>query len=228
MNILVVDDEKEIADLVELYLLNENYTVFKYYNAQEALACVERQELDLAILDVMIPDIDGFSICRKIRERHDFPIIMLTAKVEATDKIMGLTVGADDYITKPFHPLELVARVKAQLRRYTKYNGTAKKKAEIIEILGLTINRENHKCTLYEEALALTPIEFAILWYLCENRGRVVSAEELFEKVWGEKYLSANNNVMVHVRRLREKMHESAKNPKFVKTVWGVGYTVEN
>ncbi|CAK7010277.1 VanR-ABDEGLN family response regulator transcription factor [Tissierella sp.] len=227
MNILVVDDEKEIADLVELYLKNENYSVHKFYDAGDALKCIESVPLDLAILDVMMPDIDGFTICKIIREKHTFPVIMLTAKVEDMDKITGLTIGADDYITKPFNPLELIARVKAQIRRYTKYSGNDKQSDNIIDFSGLVINRKTHECTLFEKPLNLTPIEFSILWLLCENRGRVISSEEIFEKVWGEKYLDNNNTVMVHIRRLREKMNEPFKNPKFIKTVWGVGYKIE-
>ena len=227
--ILIVDDETAIADLVEVYLTNDGYTVHKCYNAADALACVERTPLDLAILDVMLPDMDGFSLCQKIRERHLFPILMLTAKVEDMDKIMGLTLGADDYITKPFNPLELMARVKTQLRRYTRYNPGEPAPREITEYdrKGLFISKSTHKCTLYGEDLALTPLEFSILWYLCRHRGSVVSSEELFEQVWGEKYMDSNNTVMTHIARLREKMHEPSRKPNFIKTVWGVGYTIE-
>lgn len=227
--ILVVDDEQEIADLVEVYLRNENYKVYKFYTAKEALACVETAELDLAILDVMLPDINGFALCQKIREKHLFPIIMLTAKMEDMDKITGLTLGADDYITKPFNPLELVARVKTQLRRYTRYNAGDNIQAPKNEfsIKGLHICRESHECTLNGELLLLTPIEFNILWFLCERCGSVVPSEELFEAVWGEKYLDNNNTVMAHIARLREKMHEPGRQPKFIKTVWGVGYKIE-
>ena len=229
--ILVVDDEREIADLVELYLKNEGFAVRKFYNATDALACVRTEELDLAILDVMLPDMDGFTLCARIREEHFWPIIMLTARVEDIDKIMGLTIGADDYITKPFNPLELVARVKTQLRRYTRYNRPESEAAPAQEnehdIRGLVINKDTHKCTLFGKNIALTPIEFGILWYLCENQGRVVSSEELFEAVWGEKYLDNNNTVMAHIGRLREKLGEPPRKPRFVKTVWGVGYQVE-
>lgn len=227
--ILIVDDETAIADLVEVYLTNDGYTVHKCYNAADALACVEHTPLDLAILDVMLPDMDGFSLCQKIREHHLFPILMLTAKVEDMDKIMGLTLGADDYITKPFNPLELMARVKTQLRRYTRYNPGEPAPREITEYdrKGLFISKSTHKCTLYGEDLALTPLEFSVLWYLCRHRGSVVSSEELFEQVWGEKYMDSNNTVMTHIARLREKMHEPSRKPKFIKTVWGVGYTIE-
>ena len=227
--ILVVDDEREIADLLELYLKNDGYTVCKFHNGADALECIENTDIDLAILDVMLPDIDGFQICRKIREKYYFPVIMLTAKIESGDKIMGLTLGADDYITKPFNSLEVVARVKTQLRRYRKYNQPANSAEEQNEydIRGLVINNDSHKCTLFGKELQLTPIEFSILWYLCENRGKVVSSEELFEAVWKEKYFNSNNTVMAHIGRLREKMHEPARNPKFIKTVWGGGYEIE-
>lgn len=230
--ILVVDDEKEIADLIEVYLKNDGYTVYKAYNGNEALRYIESTEIDLAILDVMLPDIDGFRICQKIREKYFYPIIMLTAKVEDSDKIMGLTIGADDYITKPFNPLEVVARVKTQLRRYVRYNNAAndEEKNTLIteyDIKGLVINKNTHKCTLYGAEVTLTPIEFSILWYLCENRGKVIPSEELFENIWGEKFLDNNNTVMAHIGRLREKLKEPARKPKFIKTVWGVGYTIE-
>jgi len=230
--ILIVDDEKEIADLIEVYLKNDGYTVYKFYNGKDALECIDAEKIDLAILDVMLPDIDGFRICQKIREQFFFPIIMLTAKVEDYDKIMGLTIGADDYITKPFNPLEVVARVKTQLRRYVRYNNAANSENKDLpvteyDIRGLIINKNTHKCYLYGKEVVLTPIEFSILWYLCENKGKVVSSEELFENVWGEKFLDDNNTVMVHIGRLREKLGEPAKNPKFIKTVWGVGYIIE-
>lgn len=226
MNILVLDDEKEIADLVEVYLKNENYNVYKFYNSNEAIKCIENVKLDLAILDVMIAGVDGFELCKLIRDRNlNFPIIMLTAKIDDRDKITGLTLGADDYMTKPFNPLELVARVKSALRRYTRYN--EKKDEDSICINGLEIQKEKHKCLLYEKEIDLTPLEFDILLYLASNKGNVVSSEELFEKVWKEKYLDNNNTVMVHIRRIREKLNDDTKNPKYIKTVWGVGYKVE-
>lgn len=229
--IMIVDDEAAIADLVEVYLKNEGYDVFKFYSATKALECVQHEELSLAILDVMMPDMDGFTLCRHIRGEHFYPIIMLTAKVEDMDKITGLTLGADDYITKPFNPLELVARVKTQLRRYTRYNNSTgvveNKQTEEYDIRSLHIEKESHLCTFNGKELSLTPIEFSILWYLCERRGKVVSSEELFEAVWGEKYLDNNNTVMAHIARLREKLNEPARKPRFVKTVWGVGYKIE-
>lgn len=227
MNILIVDDEKEIADVVELYLQTE-YQVHKFYTGEEALACIEHNKIDLAILDVMLPDVDGFTILKKIREKYNFPVIMLTAKVDYVDKITGLTLGADDYIPKPFNPLELVARVKAQMRRYTQYNDGGKKDEDIIDFAGLVLNKRSHECVFNERELSLTPIEFDILWLLCENRGKVISSEQLFESVWKETYYkNSNNTVMVHIRHLREKMGGHGTKSDFIKTVWGVGYKVE-
>lgn len=227
--ILLVDDEQPIADLIELYLKNENFEVFKFYRGLPALQCVQTQPLDLAILDVMLPDIDGFTICQKIREKHHFPILMLTAKGEEIDKINGLTLGADDYVTKPFRPLELVARVKAQLRRSKKYNIIPPNQEEaVLAFRGLVLNLDKHECTLNERPLQLTPTEFSILWYLSQHRGHVVSSEELFRAIWKEKYYtSSNNTVMVHIRHLREKLGDSAERPTYIKTVWGVGYKIE-
>lgn len=227
--VLVVDDEKEIADLLELYLKNAGYEVYKSYNAKDALEYVQQNTVDLALLDIMLPDMDGFTLCRKIREHWYFPIIMLTAKTEADDRIKGLTMGADDYITKPFHPLEVVARVRSQVRRMQEYNTKLSTKSdhEIYDINGLELNVEMHTCKLYDEELSLTPIEFSIVQYLCRKRGDVVSSEELFEQVWGEKYLDSNNTVMAHIAKIREKMHENVRKPKFIKTVWGVGYKIE-
>ena len=229
IHILVVDDEPEIADLVGVYLRSEGFAVHTCGTAQEALDTLERQSVDLAILDVMLPDKSGFDLCGELRREHRFPVLMLTAKSSDMDKITGLTIGADDYITKPFNPLELVARVKAQLRRYTRYNSAQEKSpdSEVIDFNGLVIDRGTHQCTLYDKELNLTPIEFDILWMLCSNRGQVISAERLFETVWGEKYLDRNNTVMVHIRRLREKMGEPSRDPRFIKTVWGVGYKVD-
>lgn len=227
-NILVVDDEKEIADLVELYLANEGYSVSKFYSPVEALGYLENNAPDLALLDVMMPEIDGFELCRRIRTNHNYPIIMLTAKVEDIDKIAGLAIGADDYVTKPFNPLEVVARVKAQLRRVQRYSSPRDDSEDILDFDGLVINRKTHECSYNEQAISLTPTEFSILWFLCENRGQVISSERLFETIWGEKYFNNNNTVMVHIRHIREKMNEPAGNPKIIKTVWGVGYKVES
>ncbi len=227
MTILVADDEKEIADLLELYLKNDGYQVLKFYEGAPALEAVGKEKVDLALLDIMLPDLDGLEICRKIREHYNFPIIMLTAKSEELDKVTGLTMGADDYITKPFTPLEVVARVKAQLRRFTQYN-TGGKEEDIIAIRGLFLNKDTHECTLNEEPVDLTPTEFAILWTLAENQGRVITSEDLFGKVWQEQYFeNSNNTVMVHVRHIRRKLKDSAERPKYIKTIWGVGYKIE-
>ena len=228
--ILIVDDEAEIADRIELYLKNENYAVHKFYTAREALACAETEQLDLAILDIMLPDMSGFDLCRRIREKHTYPVIMLTAKDGEMDKITGLTLGADDYITKPFRPLEMVARVKAQLRRYKKYNPAhgAEEEGEIMEHAGLVLNAKTHECLLDEQPLALTPTEFSLLRILLENKGNVVSAEELFHQIWKDEYYTKNNNtITVHIRHLREKLRDSVEHPRFIKTIWGVGYKIE-
>ena len=226
--ILVVDDEPEIADLVALYLENEDFQVFKFYSAREALNCINNETLDMAILDVMMPEMDGFQLCRKIRESHHYPVMMLTAKGEEIDKITGLTLGADDYMTKPFMPLELVARVKAQLRRYKRYNSGKDEPEEVLIHSGLVLNIKTHECMLNEKPLSLTPTEFSILRILCQNKGTVVSAEELFHQIWGDEYFSkSNNTITVHVRHLREKMGDSFEHPKYIKTVWGCGYKIE-
>lgn len=226
--ILVVDDEKEIAELVEFYLKNEGFEVVTSLTGTDALRLVGEEKFDLALLDVMLPDISGFDLCAEIRKEHNFPLLMLTARTGDMDKITGLTIGADDYITKPFNPLELVARVKAQLRRSTRYNGgEGVGSADVVDFNGLTVNRKTHEARLYDRDLGLTPLEFDILWLLAANRGQVLSAEQLFEAVWGEKYLDRNNTVMVHIRRLREKMGEPSRNPRFIKTVWGVGYKID-
>ncbi len=224
--ILVVDDEPEIADLVALYLGNEGFAVRRFYSPKDALDSALEAPPELAVLDVMMPGLDGFTLCRRLREKYTFPIIMLTAKEEEIDKITGLAIGADDYVTKPFRPLELVARVKAQLRRSLRYNGGQQEAEATAAYRGLFLNRETHVCTLDEKPVELTPIEFSILWTLCKNRGRVISSEELFKEVWGEKYFTGNNTVMVHIRHLREKMQDSAENPRYIKTVWGVGYKI--
>lgn len=225
--ILLVDDEKEILDLIEIYLKNEELAIVKAYDARSALAQIELSPPDLSILDIMLPDMDGLALCAEIRKNFTFPILMLTAKDTDMDKINGLTLGADDYITKPFNPLELAARVKAHLRRQEHYSGKPVNNRSQLEIEGLVINADSHTCSLYGKPLDLTPLEFSILWYLCWNANRVISSEELFEAVWREKYLDNNNTVMAHVARIREKMHEAPRKPKFIKTVWGVGYQVE-
>ncbi|OUQ15476.1 DNA-binding response regulator [Lachnoclostridium sp. An14] len=229
-NILVVDDEKEIAELVEIYLVSDGYKVFKAENAQEGFDILNKEDIHLVLLDIMMPGMDGMEMCRRIRETNNIPIIMLSAKSTDLDKILGLGTGADDYVVKPFNPLELTARVKSQLRRYTQLNpNSAIREAEKneISIRGLVINKDNHKVTVYDEEIKLTPIEFDILYLLASNPGKVFSTDEIFEKVWNEKVYEANNTVMVHIRRLRGKMKEDTRQNKIITTVWGVGYKIE-
>ena len=230
INILVVDDEKEIADLVEIYLVSDGYKVFKAQDAEEGLRILDEEEIHLVLLDIMMPGMDGIQMCRKIREKSNIPIIMLSAKSSDLDKIMGLSTGADDYVTKPFNPLELTARVKSQLRRYTQLNpnnNLGEKDANEITIRGMTINKDNHKVTIDGEEIKLTPIEFDILYLLSSNQGKVFTTDEIFERVWNEKVYEANNTVMVHIRRLRGKMMEDQRQDKLITTVWGVGYKIE-
>ena len=228
INILVVDDEKEIAELVEIHLVSDGYKVFKAENAEEGLKILEEEEIHLALIDIMMPGISGLEMCKKIRETKNIPIIMLSAKSSDLDKILGLGTGADDYVTKPFNPLELTARVKSQLRRYTQFNpNNIETNKNEITIKGLTINKDNHKVIIYDEEVKLTPIEFDILYLLASNAGKVFSTDEIFEKVWNEKVYEANNTVMVHIRRLRGKMKDDERVDKIITTVWGVGYKVE-
>ena len=229
-NILVVDDEQEIADLVEIYLVSDGYKVFKASNAQDGLDILNKEDIHLCLLDIMMPGMNGLEMCKKIRETNNMPIIMLSAKSTDLDKILGLGTGADDYVVKPFNPLELTARVKSQLRRYTQLNPNSNVHETVkneISIRGLTINKDNHKVTVYDEEVKLTPIEFYILYLLASNPGKVFSTDEIFEKVWNEKVYEANNTVMVHIRRLRGKMKEDERQDKIITTVWGVGYKIE-
>ncbi|MFA9463350.1 MAG: response regulator transcription factor [Velocimicrobium sp.] len=227
--ILVVDDDKEIADLVEIHLVGDGYEVFKAYDAKEGLKILEEEQIDLAILDIMMPGIDGISLCRMIRENNTIPIIILSAKSSDLDKIVGLGAGADDYVIKPFNPLELTARVKSQLRRFTTLNPNSSNQLATKEVRleNLTINKENHRVIAYEREVKLTPIEFDILYLLASNLEKVFSTEEIFENVWNEKMYEANNTVMVHIRRLREKIELDSRNARIIKTVWGVGYKIE-
>ena len=228
--ILVVDDEKEIADLLELYLISDGFQVKKAYDAQEGLRIMKEEKIDLVLLDIMMPNIDGLEMCRRIRETNNVPIIMVSAKTQELDKIVGRTTGADDYVTKPFNPLELMARVKSQLRRYRDLNPAQEKKSEsaVIQVKNLTINKETHQVFVDGESVKLTPIEFDILYLLATHPGRVFSTDEIFEKVWNEKVYEANNTVMVHIRRLRGKMKDDTRADKIITTVWGVGYKIEN
>lgn len=226
--ILVVDDECAIADLIDVYLQNESYQVYKCYCAFDALEVLRTTQIDLAVLDVMMPGMDGWELCRRIREQHTFPIIMLTAKDEETDKINGLTLGADDYVTKPFRPLELMARIKAQLRRYTRYNSGQDGKENVVLYGGMELHIDTHRCLVDGQERTLTPTEFTILRILLEQKGKVVSGEELFHGVWKDEYYSkSNNSISVHIRHLREKLGDSADKPKYIKTIWGVGYKIE-
>lgn len=232
--ILVIDDDKEIAELVEIHLVSDGYEVFKAYNAKQGFEILEKEDIKLIILDIMMPGTDGLSMCKTIRENKTIPIIMLSAKSTDLDKIIGLSTGADDYVIKPFNPLELMARVKSQLRRFTQFNPNSNgenmergsREKEII-VNHLVINKEDHRVLAYEKEVKLTPIEFDILYLLASNVGRVFSTDEIFERVWNEKMFEANNTVMVHIRRLREKIEMDSRNAQIIKTVWGVGYKIE-
>lgn len=228
--ILIVDDEKEIADLVEIYLVSDGFRVLKAEDAKTGLHYIENETVDLAILDIMLPEMDGLEMCKEIRKTKNIPIIFLSARSTDLDKIMGLGMGADDYVTKPFSPLELSARVKSQLRRYHELNPGGQRVKDhrgCIEIHGITIDKENHMVTFGKEEIKLTPIEFDILYLLASNPGKVFSTDEIFEKVWNEKVYEANNTVMVHIRRLRSKLKEDQRKDKIISTVWGVGYKIE-
>ena len=227
--VLVVDDEKEIAQLLDVCLRSEGFETVVCYTAQQALQAIEHEKIDLAILDVMLPDGDGFSLCREIRKKYYYPIVMLTARDSDADKIGGLGLGADDYVTKPFQPPELMARVHAQLRRYIRYNQTVQAEAaptnDELYFNGLCLNPQAHTCTLNGSKLTLTPTEFTILHMLMAQPGRVFSAEELFHGVWGDEYWNRNNNtIATHIRHLREKMMDTGDRPLYIRTVWGIGY----
>ena len=226
MNILVCDDDKEIAGAIEIYLRNEGYTVFKAFDGVEALSIARGQQVQLIIMDVMMPKMDGVQATMKIREEKNIPIIMLSAKSEDYDKITGLNVGADDYITKPFNPLELIARVKSQLRRYVDL-GSMEKKSGVYKTGGLTIDDGEKTVTIDGEYVTVTPTEFGILKLLTENAGKVFSMEQIYENVWNEPAYNPENTVAVHIRRIREKIEINPKNPKYLKVVWGIGYKIE-
>jgi two-component system response regulator VanR len=229
--ILIVEDEKEIADLIEIYLINEGYEVYKAYSGEEGLKVLDEQSIQLVILDIMMPGIDGLEVCLIIRKNKNIPILMLSAKSEDMDKILGLSTGADDYLTKPFNPLELLARVKSQLRRYLYLNPQNKQKAtkceDIIAVNGLSINKTEHTITVYGREINLTPTEFQILLLLASHRSRVFGADEIFERIWEEPPFESKNTVMVHIRNIREKIEDNPRKPCFIKTVWGVGYKIE-
>ncbi|WP_195262820.1 MULTISPECIES: response regulator transcription factor [unclassified Clostridium] len=231
--ILIVDDEKEIRDLIDIYLKGEGYDTIKAENGKEALDILSNNEVDLIILDIMMPKVNGIEACLKIREEREMPIIMLSAKSEDMDKILGLNTGADDYLTKPFNPLELVARVKSQLRRYKRFNNTSTKEElivkqdNVLEIDEISINLETHEVFKDGEEIKLTPTEFDILVLLGENRGKVFSIENIYNSVWKQEFMQSDNTVMVHIRKVREKIEEDPRKPKFIKTVWGVGYKID-
>ncbi len=228
MNILVCDDDKEIAGAVEIYLKNEGYEVFTAYDGLEALKIVSEQPIHLILMDVMMPKLDGIRTTMKIREEKNIPIIMLSAKSEDYDKITGLNVGADDYITKPFNPLELVARVKSQLRRFTSLGSMdAETKEGIYRNGGLVVDDNEKTVTVDGEQVTLTPTEFGILKLLIQNAGKVFSIEQIYEHVWNEPAYNPENTVAVHIRRIREKIEINPKNPKYLKVVWGIGYKIE-
>lgn len=230
-HILVVEDDKEILEGIKIYLRNQGYTVFGASNGMEGLDIIEQEEIHLAIVDIMMPKMDGITMTMRLREKHDFPVIMLTAKSEEIDKITGLNIGADDYVTKPFAPMELMARVNSQLRRYRKYMdalaGRAElKRANVYMVGGLELDEEKASVTLDGNPVKLTPLEFKVLALLMKHPGRVFSAEELYEKVWNERAITTDT-VMVHIRKIREKIEVNPKKPRYLKVVWGVGYKIE-
>ena len=226
MNILVCDDDKEISDAIKIYLKNEGYEVFKASNGLEALEVIEETEIHLIIMDVMMPQMDGLRATMKIREHNSIPVIMLSAKSEDTDKIMGLNMGADDYITKPFNPLELIARVKSQLRRYTTL-GNLETKINVFKTGGLIVDDESKIVTIDGDEVKLTPVQYKILKLLTANAGRVFSIDEIYEKVWKETAFNPENTVAVHIRKIRERIEINPKEPKYLKVVWGIGYKME-
>ncbi|HLR10538.1 MAG TPA: response regulator transcription factor [Sporosarcina sp.] len=225
--VLVVDDDQDIRDGIEIYLKNEGYHVLKAGDGVEALQILQNEEIHLLILDIMMPNMDGITATFKIREEQNIPIIMLSAKVEESDKIHGLSVGADDYVTKPFHPMELMARVKSQLRRYIQFGTYEQTQAQEIVIDGLALDEEAKTVTVDGEPIKLTPIEYKITELLMKHAGRVFSIDEIYEKVWNEAAYNAENIVAVHIRKIREKIEADPKNPRYVKVVWGIGYKIE-
>ena len=226
--VLVCDDDKEIVEAIDTYLTQEGYEVFKAYDGQEALEVLKKESVDLLVIDVMMPRLDGIRATLKIREENNIPIIILSAKSEDADKILGLNVGADDYVTKPFNPLELVARVKSQLRRYTQLGSTAQPAGEKIYATGgLMINDDLKEVTVDGEPVKLTPIEYNILLLLVRNQGKVFSIDQIYENIWNEDAIGVDNTVAVHIRHIREKIEINPKEPRYLKVVWGVGYKVE-
>ncbi|AJS59791.1 response regulator transcription factor [Paenibacillus sp. IHBB 10380] len=226
ITILIADDEVEIADLVALHLQKEGYHIVKASDGKAAIHAIQSQSIDLAILDIMMPELDGYKVTRQIREKYHLPIIFLSAKTSDLDKITGLVMGADDYMTKPFNPMELMARVNSQLRRSKLFNQPAAANKRVLEAGGLTISPDQHTVTLYGEVIELTPKEFDILYLLTSHPKQIFSVESIFQQVWGEAYYERGNTVMVHIRTLRKKLGEDISKNKFIKTIWGVGYTI--
>lgn len=227
-NILVCDDEREIVDAIEIYLTQEGFRVLKAYDGEQALAVLRQEEVHLLILDLMMPKLDGIHAIMKIREDSSIPIIILSAKTQDTDKVLGLNLGADDYIAKPFNPLELVARVKSQIRRYTNFGAAAEASEEVYRTGGLAINDDRKEVTVDGEPVKLTRIEYNILLFLVKNKGKVFSIDQIYEEIWQEEAFGADNTVTVHIRHIREKIEIDPKNPKYLKVIWGIGYKVEN
>ena len=225
--ILVCDDDKDIVEAIEIYLAQEGHHILKAYDGEQAIRVLQNNPVDLLIIDVMMPKLDGIRATLKIREKNALPIIILSAKSEDADKILGLNVGADDYVTKPFNPLELVARVKSQLRRYTQLGAAAEKRGNIYETGGLMIDDDRKEVTVDGESVKLTPIEYRILLLLVKNQGRVFSTNQIYESIWEEEAIAADNTVAVHIRHIREKIEINPKEPRYLKVVWGLGYKVE-
>lgn len=226
-NILVCDDDREIVEAIEIYLSKEGYNVIKAYDGLEAIEILKKEDVQLLLIDVMMPKLDGLRATLKIREKSGIPIIILSAKSEDSDKVIGLDVGADDYITKPFNPLELIARVKSQLRRYTKLGTIAEQKSNVYTVGGLEVNDDSKEVTVDGESVKLTPYEYKILLLLVKNQGRVFTIEQIYENVWEEEAIAADNTVAVHIRHIREKIEINPKEPRYLKVVWGVGYKIE-
>lgn len=225
--ILVCDDDKDIVEAIEIYLTQEGHHILKAYDGEQAIRMLQDNQVDLLIIDVMMPKLDGIRATLKIREKNALPIIILSAKSEDADKILGLNVGADDYVTKPFNPLELVARVKSQLRRYTQLGAMTEKKGNVYEAGGLMIDDDRKEVTVDGEPVKLTPIEYRILLLLVQNQGRVFSINQIYENIWNEEAIAADNTVAVHIRHIREKIEINPKEPRYLKVVWGLGYKVE-
>ncbi len=226
-NILVCDDDREIVDAIEIYLIQDGYRIFKAYDGEQAMEVLRKEDIQLLIMDIMMPRLDGIRATLKIRENSSIPIIILSAKSEDTDKILGLNIGADDYITKPFNPLELAARVKSNLRRYTSLGSLNAESKSVYQVGGLIINDDTKQVTVDDEPVKLTPIEYNILLLLVKNQGRVYSINQIYESIWNEDAIGADNTVAVHIRHIREKIEINPKEPRYIKVVWGVGYKVE-